>query len=563
MGSSVEKNAEVSDTKSVNDLRDIETTEKHLVYLEDGKKLKKKLKARHITMIAIGGALGTGLIIGTGSALAAAGPGSVFLAYVLVGFIVYDVMCALGEMAAYIPLPDGFTGYAHRYVDPALGFAVGWMYLLKYLLVCPNQLTAGALVMQYWVHRDKINPGVWITIFLVTITAINFFGVQKFGEIEFWLSCLKVLTCVGLIFFLFILMLGGGPNGDRTGFRYWKDPGAFKAYDGIEGSTGRFVAFVSVLVTAVFAFLGTELVGITFGEAQNVKAIPKAIKLTFWRIALFYWLNVLFLGCCVAYDDPNLAFANKQKSSAAASPFVVAAISAGISGLPHLINGCILVFIFSASNSDLYLASRALYGLSCNEDAPKFFARTNKYGVPVYALGVAVVFALLAYMNVTDDSKVLFGYFVSVVSIFGLICWATIIICHMYFMRALITQGVDRNTLLYKAPLQPWADYVSLFFIILICLIKNFTVFLFGDFKYKTFITGYIGIPVFFVLWLGYKFIYKTKVIKAEDVDLYSYRDIILAEQEEHERLEKEEALARGDKKNAKWFYYKFVAWLF
>lgn len=178
-------------------------------------RLHRGLKARQVTMIAIGGAIGTGLIIGTGSALASAGPGSILISYSIVGFIVYLVMCALGEMAAWLPLESGFTGYAARFCDPALGFAVGYTYWFKYIIVTPNQLTAAALVIQYWVPREKVNPGVFIAIFLVTIIAINYLGIRIFGELEFWLSSLKVLTICGLILLSFILMLGGGPDRDR------------------------------------------------------------------------------------------------------------------------------------------------------------------------------------------------------------------------------------------------------------------------------------------------------------------------------------------------------------
>jgi amino acid transporter len=139
-------------------------------------------------------------------------------------------MAALGEMAAWLPLPSGFSGYAVRFVDPALGFSLGWNYWFKYIIVTPNNLTAAALVMQYWVPRDKVNPGVFIAVFLVTIVAINYFGVRFFGEFEFWLSSIKVLVILGLILLSLILALGGGPDHDRKGFRYWKDPGAFKPY---------------------------------------------------------------------------------------------------------------------------------------------------------------------------------------------------------------------------------------------------------------------------------------------------------------------------------------------
>ena len=178
-------------------------------------------------MVAIGGAIGTGLIIGTGSALAQAGPASIFIAYTAVGIVVYLVMCALGEMAAWIPIQSGFTGYAARFVDPAFGFATGYTYWLKYCIVAPNQLTAAALVVQYWVPREKLNPGVFIAIFLVSIILLNYLGVKYFGELEFWLSSLKILTLCGLIILSIILVLGGGPKHDRIGFRYWKNPGAF------------------------------------------------------------------------------------------------------------------------------------------------------------------------------------------------------------------------------------------------------------------------------------------------------------------------------------------------
>lgn len=227
--------------------------EKQLGYREDGHapavpvqlmldphtRLHRDLKARQVTMIAIGGAIGTGLIIGTGAALAKAGPASILISYSIVGFIVYMVMCALGEMATWLPLESGFTGYAARFCDPALGFSLGYTYWFKYIIVTPNQLTAAALVIQYWVPREKVNPGVFIAVFLVVIIAINYLGIRFFGEFEFWLSSIKVLTICGLIILSLVLMLGGGPDHDRKGFRYWKHPGAFKPLYGSGFSNSR------------------------------------------------------------------------------------------------------------------------------------------------------------------------------------------------------------------------------------------------------------------------------------------------------------------------------------
>ncbi|KAK4691210.1 hypothetical protein P7C71_g5742, partial [Lecanoromycetidae sp. Uapishka_2] len=157
-------------------------------------RLHRGLKARHITMIVLGGALGSGLLIGTGSALAEAGPGSILICYTIIGFVAWIVLCSLGEIATWLPTESGFTGYAARFCDPALGFSLGYTYCFKYLVITPNQLTACSLVIQYWVDRDRVNPGVFIAIFLIIIITINYLGIRFFGEIEFWLSSAKART---------------------------------------------------------------------------------------------------------------------------------------------------------------------------------------------------------------------------------------------------------------------------------------------------------------------------------------------------------------------------------
>lgn len=539
-----------------------------------GPGLKKALSSRQVSMIALGGALGTGLLIGTGSALKAAGPGAIFVAYSAIGFVVFMVMTALGEVAAFIPL-NGFANYCQRYVDDALGFACGYVYLFKYLILPANQLVAGSLTMQYWVKAERINPGVWVAIFLVVILIINLAGVKFFGEIEFWVSSLKVITCLGLILCLWCIALGGGPTHERIGFRYWKNPGAFLEYTQtdfiIPGSKGRFVAFVSVLVTAVFAYLGTELVGITFAETRNPrKSIPKAIRLTFYRIVVFYILSILFLGMCVSPRDPLLMSpdGNSSSASASASPFVIAIRNAEISGLPHVINACILLFVMSAANSDMYVCSRTIYSLAVAGYAPKFFLKTNRLGVPYYGIVLSFLFCLLAFMTVSDDSRVVFNYFVNVVSLTGLLAWSCILIIHIRFMKALKAQGLDRKRdLAYKSPLQPYGSYIALSICVLIVFIKNFTVFI-NKFDYKNFITGYIVLPVFIIMYFGWKIIYKTKIIRIEDIDLDTFRDVIDAEAEKFNREDEERAAlmqAEGKNKWTNWnyLYDKVFGWIF
>ncbi|RVD89652.1 uncharacterized protein DFL_000650 [Arthrobotrys flagrans] len=526
-----------------------------------GHSLHRGLRSRQVTMIAIGGAIGTGLIIGTGSALARAGPGSLMIAYTFVGFIVFLVMAALGEMAAWLPAAGGFSVYATRFVDPALGFSLGYTYWFKYIITTPNQLTAAALVIQFWLPATKVNPGVFIAVFLVVIVAINYFGIKFFGEFEFWLSSIKVLVICGLILLSLILALGGGPDHDRKGFRYWKNPGAFAPYL-TTGSLGQFLGFWSTMVNAVFAYLGTELVGVTVGEAENPrKTIPRAIKLTFYRILFFYCFSVLLLGMIIAYDDAELVKATKQAyNSAAASPFVAAIRVSGINVLPGFLNACILIFVFSASNSDLYIASRTIHGLALKGHAPAILAKTDARGVPYYSLGLSALFCCLAFMNVSSDSKTVFGYFVNLVTIFGLLTWISILVSHIYFVRARNAQGVDPKTLAYRAPFGIGGTYFALFFCILIALTKNFDVFV-GGFKYKTFITGYLGIPLYLIMIFGYKWIKKTEGIKPEEADLWSGKDVIDRD-EEMWKIRDAEKKASGVK-NGSWFYRTFVSWLF
>ncbi|KAI0128351.1 amino acid permease [Xylariales sp. AK1849] len=525
--------------------------------------LHRGLKARHITMIAIGGALGTGLIIGTGKALAQAGPGSIFISYALVGAIVFMVMAALGEIAAWLPMSAGFTGYASRFCDPSLGFALGWTYWFKYIIVTPNQLTAAALVIQYWLPRDRVNPGVWIAIFLVVIVSINYFGIKFFGEFEFWLSSFKVITIVGVIILTLCLALGGGPDHDRKGFRYWNDPGAFKPYIK-EGGAGKFLGFWSTMVTATFAYLGTELVGVTVGEAQNPrKTVPRAIRLTFYRILFFYVLSVLLIGMCVPYNSKELVFANSSTANASASPFVVAIKIAGIPTLDHILNACILVFVFSASNSDLYIASRTLYGLASDGSAPAIFRKTNKNGVPIYALGASACFALLAFLNVADDSKTVFSYFVNLTTIFGLLTWISILVTHIWFVRARKAQGLANSQMPYVAPLGIWGSYIALALCILIALTKNYDVFT-GDFntKYATFITAYLGIPLYLILIFGHKIFTKSKGVRPHETDFYTGKDIIDREEEAFLAAKAAHKAEKGGNKGGS-FYKRWVSWLF
>ena len=437
-------------------------------------------------------------------------------------------------------------------------------YWLKYIIVTPNQLTAASLVIQFWVSPEKVNPGVFVAIFLVIIFLINYIGgIRFFGEFEFWLSSFKVIVIMGIILFSLIMAAGGGPTGDAPGFRYWSNPGAFAPlYQ--TGSLGKFIGFWSVMVNATFAYLGTELVGVTAAEAQNPRrSIPKAIKLTFFRILVFYCLSVLLVGMIVPYNSPELAFANKKDTSASASPFVVAAKLAGVKVLPHIINACICIFVFSAANSDLYIASRTLYGLASDRSAPAIFRRTDKRGVPYPALFVCTAFACLAFMVVSSDSKKIFGYFVNLTTIFGLLSWISLLVTYIFFLRARRAQNLADSAMPYVAPQGLIGTYIALFFCILIALTKNFDVFIHHDganFDYKSFITGYLGIPLYLILLFGHMFITRSRGVKPLEADFFTGKDIIDNEENIFVELQAEKkAASTGITK----FYNRYISWLF
>ncbi|KAL3961002.1 hypothetical protein ACCO45_006119 [Purpureocillium lilacinum] len=403
-------------------------------------------------MFAIAGSIGTGLIIGSGSALASGGPGSILIAYCIMGMCVYTVMTAFAEMAIFAPMSKGFSGYATRFVDPALGFATGWNYFFKYSVLLANNLTATGLIIRYW--RQDINVGVWIAVFGAFVVALNFLPVSKFGETEFVMAIVKVIVLVGLILGCFIISLGGSPSGERIGFRYWNNPGAFAPYLA-QGDLGRFLGFWSCMVQAAFMFMGCEVVGITYGEAKNPrKAIPRAVQQTIIRIAIFYIGGVIVLGMTVPYGQARNSRSQVHLSmvSAAKTPL-----------------------------QDIYIASRTLYGLARDHQAPAIFGKTNKSGVPVYAVVAASLFCCLAFLNVTTSSGKVFGYFVSLSTVLGLINWVNIIVTYICFQKGIHAQGITRAGLPWRGLLQPYAVYITFIITALIIIFSGYTAFIGGS----------------------------------------------------------------------------------
>ncbi|RPD63001.1 amino acid permease [Lentinus tigrinus ALCF2SS1-7] len=481
-------------------------------------KLQRHLKNRHVAMISIGGVIGTGLFLGTASSLVAGGPIGLLLGYFVVGTVCYSVMISLGEMVAYLPLPGGHIKLAERFVDPAFSFTMGWNYWYNWTIILPAELSAAAVLINFW--NTSVNNAVWITMCLVVVVTINLFGAGVYGECEFIFASIKVITITGLIILGIVLDLGGGPNHDRLGFRYWKNPGPFVDYAGITGSKGHFLGWFAVLTQSAFSFIGTEIVAIAAGEAKNPRRnLPKAIKRVYIRILLFYIGGVIIIGLLVPSNHPDL---NLTTSNAAKSPFVIAIKTAGIKGLPSVINAALLTSAWSAASSDLYTSSRALYGLSLAGNAPKIFTKVNKNGLPWVSLIFCALFSTLAYMGVSSGSGKVFNWFVNMTSIAGLMTWFGITVTYVRFYKGFKVQGFDRKTLPYAHFLQPYAAWYAMFWCILICFFSGWAVFLKGHWATDTFVTNYIPFILFPILYVGARIYFRQPMVKPEDMDFVS-----------------------------------------
>ncbi|KAJ5981100.1 hypothetical protein N7481_008398 [Penicillium waksmanii] len=483
--------------------------------------LRRDLRPSHVFMFSIACSIGTGLVIGSGQALARGGPGSSLLGYVIIGSVVFSVMTALGEMATFLPMNKGFGGYATRMVDPALGFATGWNYFFKYIIAAPTNLTAAGLVIEYW--RPDLNVAIWIAVFGVVVVTINLFNVRVFGEIEFWAGGIKVCIMIILILTCFIVAVGGGPNHHVSGFGYWNSPGAFAEYI-LTGPKGRLLGWWACIRQACFAFTGTEVVGMTFGEMSDPrKNVPRAVKQTFWRIFSFYILGILVLGMALPYDSSDLLSATTSSTSADASPFVVAIRNAGIKVLPDFTNASLLVFTLSAASSDIYCASRSLYGLSRDRQAPAIFSKTVGKGIPIFATSISAAFIAIGFMNASKSSSSVFDDLVSLVTVFAGLNWLAILVSHIGFRRGLARQNIAVSELPYVGILQPYASYYSLAVTMTVLFFNGYNAFI-PHFKIDIFILSYLGILLFILNILLWKFWKKTKRVRGSTMDLVTGR---------------------------------------
>src|SRR3990167_3395502 len=385
-------------------------------------RLHRALNTRLLSMIAIGGSIGTGIFLASGNAIHNAGAGGTILAYLITGFMVYFLITSLGEMASFMPTTGSFYVYAAQFVDPALGYALGWNYWYNWAITIASEIAAATLVMQFWFPH--ITPVVWSALFLGIFILLNALSARGFGEAEYWFAFIKVTVIIVFIItgtaILFRIINFDGPIGIQN---WTANGGAFRG-----GFSGIFGAFI----IAGFSFQGSELIGIAAGESEDPKhTIPKATKQVFWRILLFFVLSILIISLLI----PN-SILKLGESTVQTSPFTLIFEKIGIAFSASLMNAVILTAILSAGNSGMYAATRMFWFLAKEGHVPSIFKKVNKRGVPIYALLATTLVAMLTFLSSRFGNGAIYFWLLNASSLSGFIAWLGIAISHYRFRKA-------------------------------------------------------------------------------------------------------------------------------
>lgn len=411
-------------------------------------------------------------------------------------------------------------------------------YAMQWLVVLPLEIVAATLTIEYWSH-ESINNDAWVAVFLVLIVGINLFGVRGYGEAEFVFAIVKVIAVVGWIILGIILNCGGGPGGTYLGGKLWHgDPGAFK--NGFKG-------LCSVFVTAAFAFAGTELVGLAAAETANPrKSLPTAIKQVFWRITMFYIVSLVLVGLLVNANDERLVNA-KNSVDARASPFVIAIVDAGITGLPSVMNAVIMIAVLSVGNSSIYGSSRTLAALAEQNQAPKILGYIDRKGRPIVAIGVASSLGLLAFFAGSDRQTDAFNWMLALSGLSSIFTWGSICLAHIRFRAAWKRQGHTLDELAFRGQPGVYGSWVGFIFNSLVLVAQFWTAVWPIDYEDYSqseiavnFFQAYLATPIVIIFYVVYKFWKKTPFMRSHNMDLYTgIRDLNVADLIAEERAER------------------------
>lgn len=407
------------------------------------KALKRAMSTRHLVMLSLGGAIGTGLFLGSGEVIAQTGPVAAIIAYVLGGLIAYMVMLCLGELAVHMPVAGSFGAYAQKYIGPGTGYMISWVYWLTWTATLGTEFTAAALLMQEWFPH--ISMWIWTIIFAITIFALNLSSTRIFAESEFWLALVKVVTVVafiilGLLAIFSLIPFHGAESAPL--FHNLTAQGWFPQ--------GLVPIFTTMLIVN-FAFSGTELIGVAAGETKDPAVnVPKAINAAIWRLLIFFVGTIVVISALLPFQVAGLG-----GESVSNSPFVTVFNYIGIPYADDIMRFVIITALLSAANSGLYAASRMMWSLSAQRQLPQVFSRLSSSGTPIIALVVTMFGAIPGLLSEHFAPETIFKNLLGIAAFTMVIVWMSICWSQFNFRRAWYKAGHSAKDLKFAAPLYP------------------------------------------------------------------------------------------------------------
>ncbi len=407
------------------------------------KALKRAMGTRHLVMLSLGGAIGTGLFLGSGEVIAQTGPVGAIIAYILGGLIAYMVMLCLGELAVHMPVAGSFGAYAQKYIGPGTGYMISWVYWLTWTATLGTEFTAAALLMQEWFPH--ISMWIWTIIFAITIFVLNLSSTRIFAESEFWLALVKVVTVVAFIILGLLAIFGLIP------FHGAESTPLFHNLTAQGWFPHGLVPIFTTMLIVNFAFSGTELIGVAAGETKDPAVnVPKAINAAIWRLLIFFVGTIVVISALLPFQIAGLG-----GEGVSSSPFVTVFNYIGIPYADDIIRFVIITALLSAANSGLYAASRMMWSLSAQRQLPQVFSRLSSSGTPVIALVVTMFGAIPGLLSEHFAPETIFKNLLGIAAFTMVIVWMSICWSQFNFRRAWYKAGHSAKDLKFAAPLYP------------------------------------------------------------------------------------------------------------
>lgn len=453
--------------------------------------LAKTLETRHLNMIALGGSIGTGIFLTSGVAINQAGPGGALAAYFIISIMVFFLITSLGELSTYMPSTGSFCEYSGQFVSKPYGYAMGINYWFNWAITIAAEISAAVIVIKFWFPHGS--DFLFSLAFFVAILCLNLFSVRIYGEVEYFLSIMKVVVIVVFII-LGAVLICKQPNFGAHNFVIADGP----FHNGLAG-------FFAVFLVAGFSFQGSELIGITSGETKHPEiSIPKAVKNVFWRLLMFYLLGTLIISLLIPF--PKLA----TNGDIGASPFTIVFSNYIPGGLAaNILNFIILVAILSAANASMYSATRTLWYMAQTNQAPKMFCKLTSYGLPINALIVTALIGSTVFLSSYIGTGALFNRLLNVSSSCGFLAWFGIALSHYMFRKYHIK---DLSKLKYKAIWFPFGPIFSMVLIAIVILGQGYS--LWGNFSIAGFSDAYGSLVIFIAFMVYYKYFRNNDKVK-------------------------------------------------